>query len=129
MSKPLLQKLGYQPGKLAAVINCPIDLIEVFAGLVFGQNNLDWQLHFCTNRAAIDDAVEFASNTYQIGGHLWFAYRKSKNPKPGDINRDRGWEGLTALGFLPVTQIAINQEWSALRFRQRAEIKKLTRSF
>jgi hypothetical protein len=31
--------------------------------------------------------------------------------------------------LLPVTQVAIDETWSALRFRRRREIAKLTRKF
>jgi len=34
-----------------------------------------------------------------------------------NINRDRGWETVTGTGFRPVSQVAIDEDWSALRFR------------
>jgi hypothetical protein len=46
---------------------------------------------------------------------------------PTDITRDRGWEPLHDAGFLPVAQVAIDADWSALRFRRREEIREITR--
>jgi hypothetical protein len=50
---------------------------------------------------------------------LWFAYpkRTSKRYK-ADFDRDHGWEVLRAAGFVPVRQVAIDADWSALRFRR-----------
>jgi len=50
---------------------------------------------------------------------LWFAYpkRTSKRYK-ADFDRDRGWDVLRAAGFEPVRQVAIDADWSALRFRR-----------
>jgi hypothetical protein len=46
---------------------------------------------------------------------LWIAYRKGN---VGDLNRDSLWPLLTEYGMRPVTQVAIDDTWSALRFRE-----------
>ena len=43
-----------------------------------------------------------------------------------DITRDRGWEPVTAGGLRPVTQIAIDETWSALRWRPIELVKSRT---
>jgi hypothetical protein len=55
---------------------------------------------------------------------LWFAYpkRTSKRYK-ADFDRDHGWEVLRAAGFEPVRQVAIDADWSALRFRRTEFVK------
>jgi hypothetical protein len=55
---------------------------------------------------------------------LWFAYpkRTSKRYK-ADFDRDHGWEVLRAAGFEPVRQVAIDADWSALRFRRSEFVK------
>ena len=62
-------------------------------------------------------------------GLLWFAYPKktSKNYKT-DISRDNGWQPLGDLGFEGVRMVAIDDDWSALRFRRVEFIKSLKRS-
>lgn len=55
---------------------------------------------------------------------LWFAYPKGTSKKyQCDFNRDSGWEKLRAAGFDTVRQVAIDEDWSALRFRRREFIK------
>jgi hypothetical protein len=50
---------------------------------------------------------------------LWFAYPKqtSKTYK-SDLNRDSCWEALKPFGLQPNRQIAIDDDWSALRFKR-----------
>ena len=51
-------------------------------------------------------------------GVLWILY-----PKGGraDINRDSLWPLVAVHGLRPITQIAVDETWSALRFRPLAE--------
>lgn len=56
---------------------------------------------------------------------LWFAYPKGTSKKyKCDFNRDDGWEPLRKLGFDTVRQVAIDEDWSALRFRRVEFIKR-----
>lgn len=61
---------------------------------------------------------------------IWIAYPKdtSKKYKP-QINRDSDWKAVGALDYEGVRQIAIDEDWSALRFRKLKFNKTLTRSF
>lgn len=60
---------------------------------------------------------------------LWFAYpKKSSKRYKSDITRDAGWDPLGAMGYEPVRQIALDEDWSVLRFKAVATIKKLTRN-
>jgi hypothetical protein len=60
---------------------------------------------------------------------LWFAYpKKSSKRYKSDITRDAGWDPLGAMGYEPVRQIPLDEDWSALRFKAVATIKKLTRN-
>jgi hypothetical protein len=50
---------------------------------------------------------------------LWFAYPKGSSRRyTSDINRDHGWDVLRAADFDCVRQVAIDEDWSALRFRR-----------
>ena len=62
---------------------------------------------------AIDDAV------------IWLAYPKGTSRRYRcEFNRDNGWEALERAGFETVRQVAIDDDWSALRFRPREFVKK-----
>ena len=59
----------------------------------------------------------------KAGGLLWFTYPKKTAKIKADITRDTGWESVRAAGWRPVTQIAIDETWSALRLRPESEVK------
>jgi len=59
---------------------------------------------------------------------LWFCYPKGTSKKyKCDFNRDTGWETLGNYNLEGVRQVAIDEDWSALRFRKIEHIKTLTR--
>ncbi len=45
-----------------------------------------------------------------------------------DFNRDTGSDALGAIGFEAVRQIAIDEDWTALRFRRAEFVKSLARA-
>jgi hypothetical protein len=45
---------------------------------------------------------------------LWVVYRKGNK---ADLNRDKLWPILAEYGMRPITQVAVDETWSALRFR------------
>ncbi|MCA0426260.1 MAG: hypothetical protein LCH37_02390 [Bacteroidetes bacterium] len=60
---------------------------------------------------------------------VWLAYPKMSSKKyTCEFNRDNGWEALGQVGFEPVRQIALDEDWSALRFKKAGTIKNFTRS-
>lgn len=61
---------------------------------------------------------------------LWFAYPKKSSKKyKSDISREAGFQVLGSVGLEPVSQVAIDDDWSALRFRRVGFIKTMTRAF
>jgi hypothetical protein len=74
---------------------------------------------------------QFISAIYQkLKGDavIWLCYPKMtlKNYKC-DFNRDSGWTSLGKYNLEPVRQVAIDDDFSALRFRKVEFIKTITR--
>ncbi len=86
-------------------------------------------LAFVTRQDEVDGlAVEIAKATTR-DVVLWFAYPKGSSKRlKSEINRDRGWQILGDLGFEPVRNIAIDDDWTALRFRRVEFIRTLKRT-
>jgi len=65
------------------------------------------------------------------GGLLWLCYPKksSKTYKGSDCSRETVGKLIADLNFEPVSQVAVDEDWSALRFRPVDQIKTMTRSF
>ena len=49
---------------------------------------------------------------------MWVAYPKGNRT---DLNRDSLWPILGEFGMRPISQVAIDEVWSALRFRPLAD--------
>jgi hypothetical protein len=59
---------------------------------------------------------------------FWMAYPKKSSKKYiATITRDNGWESLGILGFEGVSMVAIDDDWSAFRFRKAEHIGSMTR--
>ena len=90
---------------------------------------IDVLLIFVANGAAMSAAADLAVQRYVRGKHLWLAYPKLSGQAKSDLSRDRGWEPVAVHELHGVTQISLSEDWSALRFRYRDEIKSFTRTF
>ena len=86
---------------------------------------------FATKQVEVDRfASRVTKATSGVDAVVWVAYPKgtSKNYQC-EFNRDNGWGKLGELGFEPVRQVAIDADWTALRFRRVEYIKKMIRGF
>jgi hypothetical protein len=82
-------------------------------------------LSFVTRQAELDRASKALAAKAAGDALLWFAYPKGTSKKYRcDFNRDNGWTVLRKLGFDSVRQVAIDEDWSALRFRRVEFIKR-----
>jgi hypothetical protein len=87
--------------------------------------NLTFALAFVTQRAELARLSKILAAKAAGDALLWFAYPKGTSKKYScDFNRDDGWDVMRQSGFDTVRQVAIDQDWSALRFRRVEYIKR-----
>jgi hypothetical protein len=83
---------------------------------------------FVITQAELDSASTKLSAVCRGDAILWMVYPKGTSKKYRcEFNRDSGWPVLGAAGFEPVRMVAIDADWSALRFRRVEYIKAMTR--
>jgi hypothetical protein len=88
-----------------------------------------FSLAFVTQQKEVDTLARAVAAKTEGDAVVWFAYPKGSSKKyKCEFNRDTGWTELGKLGFEGVRQVAIDEDWSALRFRRVEFIKTLTRS-
>ena len=81
-------------------------------------------LVFVTRKAEVDLLAGPIARLAVGDAIVWFAYPKGTSKKyKCDFNRDNGWYKLTALGWETVRAVAIDEDWSALRFRRKEFVK------
>jgi hypothetical protein len=126
MARTVLEKMGYRAGMAGRVEGLPATLGALFAGVAAGDPPV-WIAGACRDAAGVRWMAALLLPLYPVGGHLWLLYPKTSGAIRTDITRDHGWEPVLAAGFLPVAQVAVDADWSGLRFRRREEIREITR--
>jgi hypothetical protein len=125
MARDLLERMGWKDGLSGRCIALPETLAPLFGRVAGGGS--DWIAAACPDAGGVAARAADTLPLYRRGGHLWLLYPKRSGRIATDITRDRGWGPVEAAGFLGVTQVAVDADWSALRFRLRDEIPRLTR--
>lgn len=129
MMRTVLDKLGWKGGMEADVWRLPEALKPELAPLLAAGGAAPvFRIGFARTRADLAEAAAGIAAAYRPGGRLWLCYPKKRGRITSDITRDIGWEPIHALGLLGVAQVALDQDWSALRFRLQSEIATLTRN-
>lgn len=115
----LAEKLQIKAGRSVSVLHAPPGLD---IGLPEGSRKTSSAagsnvvIVFVSNRAELAERAEPLVKAAHRDALAWIAY-----PKAGqldtDLNRDSLWELLQERGIRPVRQVAIDDVWSALRFR------------
>ncbi len=73
---------------------------------------------FAQTMAALEDILPKLLPRLEDDALFWVAYPKKTGGVKSDLSRDSGWEKLKTAGYDPVTQVAVDENWSALRFRK-----------
>lgn len=135
----LLKKLNYKDQSPVLLLNLPAELSD-FARYVQSVtelvNSLDkvekpqFALFFVTQLSEIEAIAHTLEDRLEGDTILWFVYPKGTSKRyKCNFNRDNGWAALGKLNLEPVRMVAVNEDWSALRFRRVEYIKALTRQF
>ena len=89
---------------------------------------IEFTLGFVIDQAAIENFIHSIQDKLVADPIVWIAYPKASSKKYRcAFNRDTGFGILGEYGFEGVRQVAIDEDWSALRFRRVNHIKNITR--
>ena len=120
----LMKKLGLKPGDRALLLNAPpeyppqlaqelpadIDITE-HPGGIFPFVHL-----FILNSDQFRSLYSTTMQSIKYDGLLWISYPKKSAKMESDLSREKVWELMENSGWRAVTQISIDETWSALRF-------------
>lgn len=127
MTTPLFAKLNLKTRTEVLVLNAPDSFASQLAALqgvrvlrTIGKGlRVQFALVFATSKAELDTLSRKLAQAAEGDAVLWFAYPKGTSKRyTCDFNRDSGWDVIRGEGFDSVRQVAIDDDWSALRFRR-----------
>ena len=134
---PLFKKLNLKNEDEIVVVNAPTDF-EVELGKLSDVSvvrklnkarDIRFSLAFVTKQDELNSVAADIVAKVDGDATLWFAYpKKSSRRYTCEFNRDTGWDMLGAAGFAGVRQVAIDEDWSAIRFRRVEFVKTMKRN-
>jgi hypothetical protein len=80
---------------------------------------VEFGIAFAVTQAQLDRASKILAAASDGDAVIWFAYPKGTSKRyKCEFNRDSGWKVIVDAGFESVRMVAIDEDWSALRFRR-----------
>jgi hypothetical protein len=131
MPTSLSQKLQLKPGQRLLLFNMPAGYADYLASELVGvplltesQEQSEAMLLFVNNLAEVTSLVPQVIRLARPDSLLWIAYPKGSSKIKTDVNRDTLWKAVEPTGWRPVRQVAMDEVWSAMRFRPSSQAGK-----
>jgi hypothetical protein len=132
----VFKKLGLKDRKQILVVNSPesfegelaaLEGVEIFRAPKQAKE-VGLALAFVTTYAEVNRIVPAIAKKSPGDAIVWLSYPKASSKRyKSEIKRGQGWSALGKEGFEPVSMIAIDEDWSAVRFRRVEFIKQMNR--
>jgi hypothetical protein len=132
----VFEKLNFKGQREILVVNAPSSFeteLSELKGVAVHRDpkplgEIPFSLAFVTKQQEVDSLTRAIGAKAKGDSIIWFAYPKGTSKKyKCDFNRDTGWAALGKVGFEPVRQVAIDEDWSAVRFRRVEFIRSMSR--
>ncbi len=134
----IFKKLNFKNQPAIHILNAPAsfqsaldemqDLTSIHTDLGKAKD-IVFTMIFATKQKEVDQFADRIAKQSIDDAVIWMVYPKGTSKKyTCEFNRDNGWTRLGEHGFEPVRMVAIDEDWSALRFRRAENIKTMTRS-
>jgi hypothetical protein len=127
---PIVRKLGLKPGMQALVLGAPSGYLDALSPLPDGVvvsktvgGSYGFVQFFATKKAEIEKSKKKLLESADPGALVWISYPKKTSGVDSDLSREEVWAAMEGTGWRPVSQIAIDGIWSALRFRPSQDVK------
>ncbi len=131
--KDLPEKLNYKGQERIALINAGDDFTGTLSDLL-KDVRIDKEIDprfpytfvviFVTTVKELENITPVVLHNLTADGVLWFCYPKKTSKKANpDLDRDHGWKVLNDTCFHGIRMVSIDNDWSALRFRNAKFIK------
>lgn len=133
---PLFKKLNLKGQKEIVVLDAPGSFegeLQALEGVTVHRDagaleRVEFALAFVITSAQLAAAADAILPRAHGDAVVWFAYPKGTSKRYRcEFNRDSGWAPMGAAGFEGVRMVAIDEDWSALRFRRVEHVRTMKR--
>jgi hypothetical protein len=136
MKNPVARRLGMNPGMRALIIAPPPGYLKLLTPLPDGltvssraDGTYPFVQVFATRLSDIRKFTQRLSKHAAPHALVWIAYPKKTSKTESDLDRDLIREAMSGAGWRAVSIVAIDEVWSALRFRPAGQVgSRLKRS-
>jgi hypothetical protein len=122
-TKSATERLQVKNGRRIAVLNAPLAVSDALGAERprIPAEEAEVVVLFVADRAEFDLLLADAAKAAKAGAILWLAYPKLTSSRSGDLNRDVVHRLCLEMGLKTISQIAIDNDWSAMRLKRLTE--------
>jgi hypothetical protein len=127
---PLAKKLQIKPGKQWLLFNAPANYLTLLEPLpegasvsYEGKGNFDGVQLFAKNSTELIESLKVVVPVLRPDSVFWVIYPKKSSGNESDLEMMSSWDELGKYGFGGVAAAAVNETWTALRFRPKEQTK------
>ena len=136
-NQSLFEKLQLKDEKNLLIQGIPSSIEKQFAKLTYAKNvtpllkskKVEFALVFALSQQQLNNVMKEVFPALSPETKLWVAYPKTSSKIVSDLNRDCSWDLLIKNGYESVRQVAVDNVWSAIRFKKLETIPNKDRSF
>jgi len=130
-SEEIFKKLRLKVSGNLLIINAPEEYKTILKGIAFDsqlsaekKGKYDFVQIFATSQAELENLVKHVKKAGIYDCLFWACYPKGTGKIKSDIKRETVWDAFKLIDLQAVSQIAIDDTWSALRARPKNAIGK-----
>lgn len=127
---PLAKKLQVKPGKHWLLFNAPANYLTLLEPLPDGaivsyeaKGNFDGVQLFVKNSPELIESLKIVVRVLRPDTVFWVIYPKKNSGIESDLEMMSNWDELSKYGYGGVASVAVNETWTALRFRPKDQTK------
>ncbi|NUM81518.1 hypothetical protein HUU42_11995 [bacterium] len=121
-STDVFKKLRIDRSQKILIVNAPKEFIKTLGKLTYDTRPKTGKVYdfiqiFATKQNDLEKLIKKHASAGKYDCIVWACYPKGTGSIPSDMKRETVWHALSLGGLRPVSQIAIDETWSALRGR------------
>ena len=136
-SQTIIEKLQLKDEKNLLIQGLPSAIEKQFIKLSFAKNltpllksrKIDFALLFAVSQKQLQGILKEVIPAMHADAKLWIAYPKVASKIASDLSREATWDCIDQHGFESVRAIAVDNVWSAVRFKKTEAGEKKTLNF